>query len=484
MNRIKSILLATLITLLWQLSAQDDIQFYKNELKKTSSDTGKVRILKILTTAGADENGESYRDILYRFTEEKLKDNSLSDTVKRRMQYGLVLALDEIGFLEQQHGNGLKAIELWERILNMNKELKDDNIEGFTRVNIGYVNDRFGNIPKAIEYFHKSISCFEKTNQKEGLAAAFNNLASIYQRQKENKKALEFYEKALKLQEGSKDKRAKSYIMNNIAGIYYRKGDTIKAKTMWEECLQLNKEINNIVGIAHIYSRYAEIEKDRKDFNKAIMHYSNALELLEKANDKLGIARQLTALGFMNFEQKNYHKAIEFGEKGLLVAKQIKYAEEIINASYCLSNVYSKTKNFEKAFEMHVLFKRMSDSVNTEKSKQIALKKNFEYEFQKQAAQDSIKSAEEQKIFAAEIKHQKTQSTALYIGIGLIAIFSVFMYNRFRITQRQKVIIEKQKELVDEKQKEIIDSMHYAKRIQTALMPSEKNIRKKLDNLN
>jgi len=55
------------------------------------------------------------------------------------------------------------------------------------------------------------------------------------------------------------------------------------------------------------------------------------------------------------------------------------------------------------------------------------------------------------------------------------------MYNRFKITQKQKRIIESQKHLVehqkqivDEKQREILDSIHYARRIQMALIPSEK----------
>ncbi len=58
-----------------------------------------------------------------------------------------------------------------------------------------------------------------------------------------------------------------------------------------------------------------------------------------------------------------------------------------------------------------------------------------------------------------------------------------FPVNRFRVTHRQKKVIEAQKkevedqkEVVEEKQKEILDSIHYAKRIQTALMPNEKYI--------
>jgi hypothetical protein len=57
------------------------------------------------------------------------------------------------------------------------------------------------------------------------------------------------------------------------------------------------------------------------------------------------------------------------------------------------------------------------------------------------------------------------------------------MYNRFKVTQKQKVIIEKQKELVEEKQKEILDSIRYAKRIQDALLTSQMYIERNIKRL-
>jgi hypothetical protein len=63
------------------------------------------------------------------------------------------------------------------------------------------------------------------------------------------------------------------------------------------------------------------------------------------------------------------------------------------------------------------------------------------------------------------------------------------MVNRFRVTNKQKKLIEEQKKivedqkhLVDEKQKEILDSIRYAKRIQDSLLPTETYIQKKLRN--
>ena len=63
------------------------------------------------------------------------------------------------------------------------------------------------------------------------------------------------------------------------------------------------------------------------------------------------------------------------------------------------------------------------------------------------------------------------------------------MINRYRKTNRQKAIIEKQKlfvehqkHLVEEKNQEITDSITYAKRIQSAILPQEKLIKEHLPN--
>ncbi|MBL7894542.1 MAG: SpoIIE family protein phosphatase, partial [Bacteroidia bacterium] len=61
-----------------------------------------------------------------------------------------------------------------------------------------------------------------------------------------------------------------------------------------------------------------------------------------------------------------------------------------------------------------------------------------------------------------------------------IAAFSIILYKRFKESNYQKNIIAEQKQLVDFKNKEIIDSINYAKTIQEALIPDEKELKQTL----
>ena len=60
-----------------------------------------------------------------------------------------------------------------------------------------------------------------------------------------------------------------------------------------------------------------------------------------------------------------------------------------------------------------------------------------------------IKNGELQKQ-KAEIKAKKNQQYALFGGLGLVMIFAGFLYNRFKVTQKQKGIIEEQKTVVEQ----------------------------------
>jgi hypothetical protein len=174
--------------------------------------------------------------------------------------------------------------------------------------------------------------------------------------------------------------------------------------------------------------------------------------------------------------------------RSLDYARENGYPELTATAAQALHAMYSKKGDYKKALGYYELYVQMRDSVYNESNKKSIIRSQLKYEYEKQAAADSVAHAKETEVknaelaqHQAEIKAKKNQAYALFGGLALVIVFAGFMYNRFKITRKQKVIIEKQKgiveaqkQLVEEKQKEILDSIRYAKRIQKAHLPSEK----------
>jgi len=81
--------------------------------------------------------------------------------------------------------------------------------------------------------------------------------------------------------------------------------------------------------------------------------------------------------------------------------------------------------------------------------------------------------AKERAVAEGRNRFQQIVIWSVVIGLLLVIIFAGFIYRSLKITHKQKKIIE-------EKQREILDSIHYAKRIQTALITNERYIHKNL----
>jgi tetratricopeptide (TPR) repeat protein len=201
--------------------------------------------------------------------------------------------------------------------------------------------------------------------------------------------------------------------------------------------------------------------------------------------------------GTVYYKQKNYAKALSFYKRSMTLSKELNFVESIKNTAKYLSLAEKGSGNYKSALENYELFIQLRDSLSNEATRKASIRSQLKYEYEKQAAADSVAHAKESEIKnvelkrqEAEIKAKKNQQYALFGGLLLVILFSIFMFNRFKVTQKQKRIIEDQKDiveaqkkLVEEKQHEILDSIKYARRIQMAQIPSEKRVFSMLNKL-
>ena len=126
-----------------------------------------------------------------------------------------------------------------------------------------------------------------------------------------------------------------------------------------------------------------------------------------------------------------------------------------------------------------MIFSKIKDSITgSEINKQVqALQAKYETEKKQKEIEQLNKEKEKQAILTEEDNKMKNIILiAVALGLLLTIVFSVFLAKRFRITKKQKLIIE-------DKNKEILDSIHYAKRIQNSLLPTEKYIDRSIKRL-
>lgn len=395
-------------------------------------------------------------------------------------------AINNIGYVYGNYGDLNKELEYFEKSLTIREGLDDKKGLASTLNNVGYVHKILGNYKKAIEYYDRSLKIKDEIGDKKGVSSSYLNIGSLYESQGEIDKALEYYQKVLIIQEDLNDLQIKAIALNNIAYVYFQKSELTKCFDFNFKSLKIREEIQDKKGIANSYHNIALAYKEFGKLDSSLKYYQLSLEMKEQQKDLFAIPPTLTGIGYIWYEIGNLKKAKEYALKSYEIAKESKVTHHQMKVTKLLQMIYEKERNFEKAYEFSTIFYNLQDSLVNEDNKKAALKQNMQYEYDKKAATDSIAFAKEKEIKEVEIAKQKVelkakrnQQIGLYGGLLLVLLFAVFMYNRFRVTQKQKLIIEvqkqeveQQKHLVEEKSKEITDSINYAKRIQEAILPS------------
>ena len=421
--------------------------------------------------------------------EKNLKRKDLSPQEINSFKSSLAAAINNIGFVHGQHGNTILEREFYLKSLKIKQEIGDKKGMAISLNNIGANYKRQGNLTKAIEYYDKSLKIKDELGEKRGVSLTLSNIGVIYESQNEIDKALEYYTKALKIQNEIGEERLKAISLNNMALVYFSKGDYKKSLDYNVKSLSIRKHIGDQKGIANSFHNIALVYKRQGKYQEALDYYLKSLVLKEQQNDNEGIPPTLSEIGFVYFDMGNNRKAKEYTLRGLKIAQEYENPNNIRIASHLLQRIYEKEGDYKNAYLMSDLYYEMRDSIKNEDIRKAALKQNMQYEYDKKAAADSVAFAKEKEIKEIEIAKQKAEIKAkrneqygLYGGLALVIVFAGFIFNRFKISQKQKRVIEEQKYIVEEKNKEITDSIHYAKRIQAAILPSNKVVNELLPN--
>jgi tetratricopeptide (TPR) repeat protein len=438
----------------------------------------------LLNSAAINKTLSNYKSAIDLFERSIEVDKELNN----ELEVGESLAaLGEIHFIQ---GHTDKAIDCFTRSLSIMRKFGNKMKEAKDLLHIGNVYVNKGEAATGINYFQQALKIFEKIGDKTGIGTVLGNLGFIYTEQNDLDKAIEYFLKAVTISEEVNDVRGTGSNYNNLGTVYYRKGDTAKCLLYFEKSLAKRTQLGDKVQMANSLTNIGNVYLNQFKLKEAKEYFERSLKIREEAGDSEGMFFSFLNLGHLYSKNNDKAKALVAYDRASRICKELGYPRLQVIISEQLYIYHKHIGDPKRALENYELFIKTRDSVNSESNRKAAIRSQLKYEYEKQAAADSVAHAKENEIKSAElsrqsaeIKAKKNQQVALFGGLGLVIIFAGFMYNRFKVTQKQKDLIEHQKEIVDdqkklveEKQKEILDSIKYARRIQMALIPSEKRV--------
>lgn len=320
-----------------------------------------------------------------------------------------------------------------------------------------------------------------------------DQLANLYSDLRRHEKSVELREKIIKLAEKTKSNDDLCLVYQNYGTYLIGVGEYKKALPYLEKGIHYQELLNQPdelftakVNLAIVYAETGRKEEAGKIFREIYeYHKKNGADY-----DKSTSANNLA---FFHFIDGKYHEAIKLFHESLEHALAAK-ASRLIQERYgMLSESYENIKKYDQALKYHKLYLEMKDSLfNEETIKQLnELTEKYGTEKKEKQILELEKNNAEIKLKEEEAKRASQRNTIIFGGIiAMVLVILVFIYISFLQKKKANSVltlknkeIERQNVLLEEKQKEILDSIHYAKRIQQSLMPTEKYFKKKIDEL-
>lgn len=395
--------------------------------------------------------------------------------------------INNMAVVYTNQGNTSKGILFYEYAMSM--RLKANDLEGaaLTLNNLGYVSSIQGDIKKALGYYFKSLKIREDIKDYAGLAQVYGNIAGLYGEQNEQEESMVYYKKALEYWKKINSQSGVAQVFNNIGTYHLKKNNLDSAQYFYETALKIRDSLNYKEGVANSHYNLGHLFSQKTDYPLALIHYKKSLVIFEELDFKKNICRDLERIAEVYYKLNQFDSAKVYSSKALQLAKELGYPDEL-SSSYKMQYTLDKQEgNFKDAlemFEQHIL---MRDSVKNEQTQKETIKQQIQYDFEKQK---TINDKEHEKQLAVSAEAKKKQKIIIYavsLGFLLVLLFSLIIFNRLKVTRKQKMVIEEQKQevelqkhIVEEKNKEITDSIQYAKRIQSAILPPSKLVKEYL----
>lgn len=429
---------------------------------------------------------------------------TLTDSPKQDSNY--VISLNDQSRQLIAAGSLLRADSLSKKALSLSEKINFKIGMALSLNMLGQIKQMQGEYGKSLEYFFKGLHIAEEIKDKQRASRLLSSIASTYLFQNNYQKAQDYYLKSLKIEEELNNKIGIARAYANIGTTYKNRGDSARKKDnltyakvkfypialdYFFKSLAIAETLGEERGIEVNLGNIGGVYLDIYEYDKALDFFQKSLMLSEKHNDKEGSAIKLYNIGnlvaekgdsarSLSAKKTEYEKALVYLQRSLKLSQEAGDKQGSMLCHKTISHLYSLTGEHNEAFKQFKNYIVIRDSLFNEENTKKTVQLEMTYEFDKKEAAAKLEQQKKEALAIAESKKQKIIIFSVCGILLLVIAFAIFAYRSFLQKQKANIEILKQKQIIEEKQKEILDSIRYAKRIQAALLPSEKYIERNL----
>jgi serine phosphatase RsbU (regulator of sigma subunit) len=352
---------------------------------------------------------------------------------------GNATSLANEGFCYVQITNYELALEKLFEALAIFEEQKNELGIAKVHYNLCMIYFRIGDYENGLENINRTITFYQKENNVFEVARCYFQMGLIYNSLNDSASSIEYHTNCIEINRKIKNKAGEAAAHMGLAQVYLKLKDYDKCRAYLSESMAIQEQIMDWRGYAaslHVYTMLCEATEN---FEEAEIVSIKGIEISTRNGDKMGMSRNILNLGKIYFKQNKTNLAEEKVLEALNMAVKINLRMAIAPSHLLLSEIYQFKGDFEKALKHHQLFFKVNEEmVNTNAA---------------------MKAKGLQFIGKIENAHKEAEINRLK---------NVELKNAF--------------EEIEEKNREITASITYALRIQTAILPQQKTVKRYLEN--
>jgi tetratricopeptide (TPR) repeat protein len=277
--------------------------------------------------------------------------NALTIFIRKKDTRGQSICYTNLGLAYYELGDVRRAIEYYNKSLEIDREIGDKAGESIGYTNLGLAYHSRGDFKKAIEYHENSLEINIKIRDKAGESKCYGNLGLAYHSLGDFKRAIKCHNKSLEIDREIGDKAGQSKCYGNLGLAYHSLGDFKRAIEYHKNSLEIDREIGDKAGESKCYGNLGLAYHSLGDFKRAIKCHKNSLDINREIGDKAGESKCYGNLGLAYYSLGDFKKAVEYHNKSLDIAIKIGDKEVASIAYYNLAFIYYTESNYEKSLD-------------------------------------------------------------------------------------------------------------------------------------
>lgn len=464
--------------LAWQNRSDSKLNDFINEHSKHSSLAG-AHAKYLMASSYSAENKYVASDSLYGIA---------ADTYLKHGEDSLYVAsLIKRAYAKYSQGLMIECQETYKKALKHFSKYSNPEQKVSVLIGLGWALREQANHAEALENYLKAQLIAEHLADTNLIARCYGRIAIVYHVKKEHDKALSYYNKAYAYYEKTNNRQAIGSLVNNLGLLYAHRDILDSAMYFYTLSGNIAREFDDVSGQAIANENIGLVLLDKKDPNKALVHFRRSLNVWESRNDAYGVCQVLAYM---------MHAFNDLGMPDSVIA----YADNAINLSVkagtkhverdvydYIAKAHEAKGNDKDALKAYKRFVSLKDSLAAINNDEEIARLETKHEYAEKYFNDSLSNiqekvqreiqyAKEQARSQEKVKKKQALNNYLMIGLGLLGVFVIYILYSLAQKKKANKLINFQNQSLSEKNKEITDSIEYAKRIQKAIIPSDKEM--------